>query len=108
PSTLGHDSARARYLLSFPTRRSSDLLQGEIRTGADGVARFSSGIANYPPIGASACPVRATDLAAIYCDFGGARHIRVGHLSQDRSEEHTSELQSRENLVCRLLLETKN
>src|SRR5690606_15561287 len=28
--------------------------------------------------------------------------------SQDRSEEHTSELQSRENLVCRLLLEKKN
>src|SRR5690606_40028861 len=26
---------------------------------------------------------------------------------QDRSEEHTSELQSRENLVCRLLLEQK-
>src|SRR5690606_41671550 len=25
-----------------------------------------------------------------------------------RSEEHTSELQSRENLVCRLLLEKKN
>src|SRR5690606_42047274 len=28
-------------------------------------------------------------------------------LSSDRSEEHTSELQSRENLVCRLLLEKK-
>src|SRR5690606_40718707 len=27
---------------------------------------------------------------------------------QARSEEHTSELQSRENLVCRLLLEKKN
>src|SRR5690606_41990816 len=27
---------------------------------------------------------------------------------QQRSEEHTSELQSRENLVCRLLLEKKN
>src|SRR5690606_40350303 len=27
--------------------------------------------------------------------------------SQPRSEEHTSELQSRENLVCRLLLEKK-
>src|SRR5690606_40400948 len=27
---------------------------------------------------------------------------------QFRSEEHTSELQSRENLVCRLLLEKKN
>src|SRR5690606_41725862 len=26
----------------------------------------------------------------------------------DRSEEHTSELQSRENLVCRLLLDKKN
>src|SRR5690606_31547629 len=31
---------------------------------------------------------------------------RVG--SSVRSEEHTSELQSRENLVCRLLLEKKN
>src|SRR5690606_41319087 len=28
--------------------------------------------------------------------------------SERRSEEHTSELQSRENLVCRLLLEKKN
>src|SRR5690606_41680909 len=27
--------------------------------------------------------------------------------AQERSEEHTSELQSRENLVCRLLLEKK-
>src|SRR5690606_407553 len=29
-------------------------------------------------------------------------------LGSDRSEEHTSELQSREKLVCRLLLEKKN
>src|SRR5690606_40449350 len=29
------------------------------------------------------------------------------HKLQARSEEHTSELQSRENLVCRLLLEKK-
>src|SRR5690606_40152151 len=29
------------------------------------------------------------------------------HLLVARSEEHTSELQSRENLVCRLLLEKK-
>src|SRR5690606_39835502 len=28
-------------------------------------------------------------------------------LAQPRSEEHTSELQSRENIVCRLLLEKK-
>src|SRR5207302_9300711 len=31
----------------------------------------------------------------------------VAVLNDDRSEEHTSELQSRENLVCRLLLEKK-
>src|SRR5690606_40305366 len=29
-------------------------------------------------------------------------------IKASRSEEHTSELQSRENLVCRLLLEKKN
>src|SRR5436309_6915084 len=32
---------------------------------------------------------------------------RSGHEQVARSEEHTSELQSRENLVCRLLLEKK-
>src|SRR5690606_31563752 len=31
-----------------------------------------------------------------------------GRVQSERSEEHTSELQSRENLVCRLLLEKKN
>src|SRR3712207_8094022 len=37
----------------------------------------------------------------------GERHIRL-ILSNLRSEEHTSELQSRQYLVCRLLLEKKN
>src|SRR5436309_10978337 len=32
---------------------------------------------------------------------------RIGAGESARSEEHTSELQSRENLVCRLLLEKK-
>src|SRR5690606_18338317 len=32
----------------------------------------------------------------------------LGEVARARSEEHTSELQSRENLVCRLLLEKKN
>src|SRR2546422_7454788 len=31
----------------------------------------------------------------------------VGRLARERSEEHTSELQSRLHLVCRLLLEKK-
>src|SRR5207302_4808888 len=35
------------------------------------------------------------------------RGIVGGRVGIDRSEEHTSELQSRENLVCRLLLEKK-
>src|SRR5690625_6191276 len=30
------------------------------------------------------------------------------YLNNNRSEEHTSELQSRDHLVCRLLLEKKN
>src|SRR5205085_2872009 len=33
---------------------------------------------------------------------------RIGTSSARRSEEHTSELQSQSNLVCRLLLEKKN
>src|SRR5688572_32409073 len=38
------------------------------------------------------------------------RHVRlrVPAVGRDRSEEHTSELQSQSNLVCRLLLEKKN
>src|SRR5690606_41315000 len=38
----------------------------------------------------------------------GQREAGVDAAGPDRSEEHTSELQSRENLVCRLLLEKKN
>src|SRR5438067_2313110 len=37
----------------------------------------------------------------------GATEVKVPQLA-DRSEEHTSELQSRFDLVCRLLLEKKN
>src|SRR3712207_7701476 len=38
---------------------------------------------------------------------GGSEDHGLGHAEQDRSEEHTSELQSRQYLVCRLLLEKK-
>src|SRR5690606_40708698 len=49
-----------------------------------------------------------------YCSIGSgvAKHsvipFRARVSEAKRSEEHTSELQSRENLVCRLLLEKKN
>src|SRR6266496_6185657 len=37
----------------------------------------------------------------------GARLVRARQPGRARSEEHTSELQSRRDLVCRLLLEKK-
>src|SRR2546430_9987330 len=48
-------------------------------------------------------------------DRGGTRHgneaarlpFEQEQLDRERSEEHTSELQSQSNLVCRLLLEKK-
>src|SRR5437016_10917424 len=44
-------------------------------------------------------------LSATHCSSSAARRRRV--CFQNRSEEHTSELQSLTNLVCRLLLEKK-
>src|SRR5690606_37791269 len=44
----------------------------------------------------------AFDPLEVFTEDGAAR------VSVNRSEEHTSELQSRENIVCRLLLEKKN
>src|SRR5207249_11988763 len=47
-------------------------------------------------------PRAAVDVSIAYPNHVGSRRIGV------RSEEHTSELQSRFDLVCRLLLEKKN
>src|SRR2546422_4493791 len=54
--------------------------------------------------GISAAP--SEDLVRVY---GELRSLQVGEQSAvtERSEEHTSELQSRLHLVCRLLLEKK-
>src|SRR5258707_8527482 len=40
-------------------------------------------------------------------DLGKVILVRLGNVGNLRSEEHTSELQSRQYLVCRLLLEKK-
>src|SRR5690606_40425755 len=49
----------------------------------------------------------AENLSLLVADLGkGYSHI-LASAGTTRSEEHTSELQSRENLVCRLLLEKK-
>src|SRR5438093_9336350 len=75
-----------RDLHSFPTRRSSDLAHHRIwRSHA---------------IAASGQPQGSPHIVVI---SGHGRTIICGL----RSEEHTSELQSLTNLVCRLLLEKK-
>src|SRR2546430_12164860 len=44
----------------------------------------------------------------VAADRGRRVHRRLGEVAALRSEEHTSELQSQSNLVCRLLLEKKH
>src|SRR2546429_5619949 len=43
-----------------------------------------------------------------FLELGGHSLLAARMVSELRSEEHTSELQSRLHLVCRLLLEKKN
>src|SRR3712207_7735739 len=52
-------------------------------------------------------PGHVTGRTAYFADrtFPGMLHLKM---VRSRSEEHTSELQSRQYLVCRLLLEKKN
>src|SRR5262249_60861479 len=81
PSSFFQRSAAPRALHSFPTRRSSDL-------------------GSCSPAASPRAWRRATSSSRRLA----ARRWSVAW----RSEEHTSELQSLTNLVCRLLLEKKN
>src|SRR5205085_10100900 len=84
--------APRRALHSFPTRRSSDLSSascGATPRGRDDEPRRPAGRR------------RPGDRRAV-------RRLRAPLApGAQRSEEHTSELQSQSNLVCRLLLEKK-
>src|SRR5690554_2225859 len=51
--------------------------------------------------------VRNMDELEQVMQTGGVDRILIDNFSPERSEEHTSELQSRPHLVCRLLLEKK-
>src|SRR5699024_11447999 len=84
-----------RVLHSFPTRRSSDLVLLFLRRSTMSAPYFSRSFM-YVKIDRTLTP---RSCASFSCP-GNA--VRV------RSEEHTSELQSRFDLVCRLLLEKKN
>src|SRR2546430_6418423 len=46
--------------------------------------------------------------SSVLCRSDGPKREYEGRAPRVRSEEHTSELQSQSNLVCRLLLEKKN
>src|SRR2546430_10654239 len=52
-------------------------------------------------------PQRAPDATRPHRGGRVPRRRGARHAAGDRSEEHTSELQSQSNLVCRLLLEKK-
>src|SRR5690606_41384122 len=91
--------AAHRHLHSFPTRRSSDLFAG-IRTSM--VVPRESHSAKYSGSVAISVTAWAWIPVAISASVSTPSFFMI-----PRSEEHTSELQSRENLVCRLLLEKK-
>src|SRR5690606_41548666 len=62
--------------------------------------RFGGGPVGSAPLAPGGGHAGAAERQVQAPEPAGGRHV-------DRSEEHTSELQSRENLVCRLLLEKK-
>src|SRR5256884_792284 len=65
------------------------------------VLGFSS--AHLAALRRSFCPGPRESCSITASDHG----VRLGRFAPSRSEEHTSELQSRLHLVCRLLLEKK-
>src|SRR5690606_39560235 len=97
PSAL-YCCADRRDLPPFPTRRSSDLERPPRRS------QVSSGRPRrWHMPRRSAAPWEATTS----CPSRGSSSSPPT-APRSRSEEHTSELQSRENLVCRLRLQKKN
>ncbi|MGG7517551.1 ATP-binding protein [Allorhizobium undicola] len=61
-------------------------LMGEVHKTPEGTEEFSTGISQYPHLGAIAHRIRAADLARIYASRAGGSTV-IGHLSQDRSIE---------------------
>src|SRR5690606_41656585 len=100
-------SAALRDLHSFPTRRSSDLLgaEGAAYTVVEGALPDS--LKGGAPEAVAVTRNRGTEGYEEFVFSFDQRVVRSYLRSGERSEEHTSELQSRENLVCRLLLEKK-
>src|SRR2546427_1385227 len=62
----------------------------------------------YTTLFRSSVLVPQKETAVNKAELTSALAMRTKMSKADRSEEHTSELQSQSNLVCRLLLEKKN
>src|SRR5690606_41637257 len=101
-------AARPAHLRSFPTRRSSDLASpctpftASFRTKA----RWGRHSNSIWPSDSTCARQHGRTSSRIRLITDGWWHSWRRSFGP-RSEEHTSELQSRENLVCRLLLEKK-
>src|SRR5690606_40020105 len=95
-------------LPSFPTRRSSDLVpSSKVRPSASGCGGRWRGCGTSVSARTDGRTGRGGPSAKPGPGRTGRERRRSAAATGGRSEEHTSELQSRENIVCRLLLEKK-
>src|SRR5690606_40880844 len=98
----------SRPLHSFPTRRSSDLpssnclRRGRSPAWPNGPSRAWNGSTSTPPRTWPAPPTSPPVKESSEPHRNPRHQRRPLPAREDRSEEYTSELQSRENLVCRL------
>src|SRR5205085_9672010 len=96
-----------RALHSFPTRRSSDLQIILPLMLASVIADIVASSLMRESLMTEKLSRRGLRVRAEYeVDVFRTTQVR-DVMTRDRSEEHTSELQSQSNLVCRLLLEKK-
>src|SRR5207247_11074638 len=101
-------SALAAALHSFPTRRSSDLAPEPVAFAAEELGAYLGRMFGPSPVQRSVAGPGGAWLCLAPADAPVAvRALAVPAGAEWRSEEHTSELQSRVELVCRLLLEKK-
>src|SRR5690606_41842506 len=96
------------YLHPFPTRRSSDLDKSSLGSSNNALGSITESVYRNMDLNTTFVAVftpKVNDNFSLDFKVGGDVFQRQARSQQVRSEEHTSELQSRENLVCRLLLE---
>src|SRR5690606_39453183 len=107
-SSVFHGIVEHRVLHAFPTRRSSDLDCGILFFVVFGIATVARLAREIVEEKADRLSQETTcRRAASVKRITAMSRCQSPYFGEERSEEHTSELQSRANLVCRLLRETK-